>query len=283
MHWAFSLLAPCDPGASTPEASSGGESHPSALTEPDVKFSLHPAPTLQRRFDTELPQDKESWVRLCLRHRLLPSRVDCCPRLESRAPSLHPRYQASSLPRAHPPLRLASVRSSSWVLHLDFSLRIEAVGSHVPHKSLHWIHAVFMPVTTRTVRTHPPSCIPGQRMEPGFGDVSTVSTCHQRFTRVRLPSAHLTSTSRLFRTAHHHGCWAVAAFGGLDPDRAVRVRRAHPHLLCSRRLNQPQLFHGLLSAPSWRTYVTVIVKRSTKLAKGFTGYRGQSPWLVKFS
>ena len=31
------------------ESSSGGESHPSALTEPDVKLSPHPAPTLQPR------------------------------------------------------------------------------------------------------------------------------------------------------------------------------------------------------------------------------------------
>ena len=93
-------------------------------------------------------------VRLCLRHRLLPLRVDRVPRLESRAPSLHLCYQASSLPRAHPPLRLASVRSSLWGLHLDFSLRIEAAGSHVPHKSLRWTHAVFMPVITRAVSRH---------------------------------------------------------------------------------------------------------------------------------
>src|SRR5687767_6954575 len=29
------------------ESSSGGESHPSALTEPDVRLSPHPAPTIQ--------------------------------------------------------------------------------------------------------------------------------------------------------------------------------------------------------------------------------------------
>src|SRR6266851_2293758 len=30
-----------------PKSSSGGESHPSALTEPDVRLSPHPAPTIQ--------------------------------------------------------------------------------------------------------------------------------------------------------------------------------------------------------------------------------------------
>src|SRR5271166_1581918 len=37
----------------------------------------------------------------------------------------------------------------------------------------------------------------------GFGDVPTLSTRHQRFTRVRLTSAHLTSFPRLFRNAHY--------------------------------------------------------------------------------
>jgi hypothetical protein len=44
------------------------------------------------------------------RHRLC--LVGQRPPLKSRAPSLHPRYQASSLIRARPPLRLASVLCS---------------------------------------------------------------------------------------------------------------------------------------------------------------------------
>ena len=44
----------------------------------------------------------------------------------------------------------------------------------------------------------PPSFVPGQQLEPGFDDVPTLSTRHQRFTHVRLPSAHLTGSSRLF-------------------------------------------------------------------------------------
>lgn len=187
-----------------------------------------------------------------------------------------PRYQVSSLLRVHPPFRLASVLGSSWVHHLEFSLRrrvrwlfrafrrspqsgspslIEATGSHVPHKSLSWDRAAFMPVTTRAVSRRPPSFVTGQRLEPAFDDVPTLSTRPQRFTHVRLPSSHLTGSSRLFRLAHHPGRWARAASGGLDPGPATRVRGALPHLLCSRRRSVGH--HGLPSAPSWRTVVRV--------------------------
>src|SRR6266511_5823198 len=40
---------PLSSGVSNTESSSGGESHPSALTEPDVKLSPHPALTLRPR------------------------------------------------------------------------------------------------------------------------------------------------------------------------------------------------------------------------------------------
>ncbi len=73
---------------------------------------------------------------LCLRQRLLPSLVDRRLRLESRVPSLHPHYQASSLIRTRPPLCSASVLGSLRVCRLEVSLGIGAPGSHVPHKSL---------------------------------------------------------------------------------------------------------------------------------------------------
>src|SRR5262249_28035651 len=76
--------------------------------------------------------------------------------------------------------------------HLECSLCIEAEGSHVPHESLRWTHAVFVPVTARAVGRRLPSFITGQRLEPAFDDVPTLSTRSQRFTRVRLSSAHLT-------------------------------------------------------------------------------------------
>ena len=34
-----------------------------------------------------------------------------------------------------------------------------------------WVHAVFMPVAARPVGRLPPSFVPGQQLEPGFGDV----------------------------------------------------------------------------------------------------------------
>ena len=53
--------------------------------------------------------------------------------------------EPSTLIRDDPPLCFASVLSSSWGRHLDFSLSIETTGSHVPHKSLTQIHATFTP------------------------------------------------------------------------------------------------------------------------------------------
>src|SRR5262249_51547983 len=125
-----------------------------------------------------------------------------------------------------------------------------------------WPHAVFMPVTTRTVGRHPPSFFPGQQLEPGFGDVPTLSTRHQRFTCVRLASAHLTGSPRLFRNAHPLGHWTKAACGGLDPDPAIRARGTCPHLLCSKAASSwLSLLHGsLLFAPSWRTVVGVAAR-----------------------
>ena len=115
-----------------------------------------------------------------------------------------------------------------------------------------WSHAVFMPVAARPVSRHPPSFLPDQQLEPGFGDVPTLSTLHQRFTCVRLTSAHLTGSSRLFRNAHHPGRWTSAACGGLDPGPATRVRGAIPHLLCSKVL---RVSSATASVPPLRTVV----------------------------
>ena len=48
-------------GARENELSSGGESHPSALTEPDVKLSPHPAPTLQPPVARRAATGQTSW------------------------------------------------------------------------------------------------------------------------------------------------------------------------------------------------------------------------------
>ena len=147
---------------------------------------------------------------------------------------LCPRYQASSLLLTRPSLGLASVLCSSWVDHLEFSLGIKAQVPTFRTKATHWSHAVSIPVVARTIGRHPPSSIPGQQREPGFDDIPTLSIRHQRFTRVRLTSAHLTGYSRLFRNAYHPSHCAGAAYGGLNPDPAIRVRGADPPLLCSK-------------------------------------------------
>ena len=75
---------------------------------------------------------------------------------------------------------------------------------------------------------------PGPRNpSPVLMTSDSFSTRRQRFTHVRLPSTHLTGTSRLFQNAHDPGHWTGAASGGLDPDPAVRARGACPHLSCS--------------------------------------------------
>src|ERR1019366_1258528 len=271
------------PLANGHESSSPGEFHPQALSEPDVKLSPHPALPIEPH---GIPNNLlRNVVRLRLSHRLLPSPVGRCPWPDCRTPSLRPRYQASSLLRVRPSLCLASVLGSSWVHHLEFSLHIEAAGSHVPHKSLRRAHAAFMPVTTRAVSRHPSSFIPGPAQKPGFGDVYAFSTLHQRFTHVRLPSAHLTGMSRLFRLAHHPGHWTRAASGGLVPGPAPR---AEGPTLISYAARQLLGGHdGLPSAPSWRTMprrrcaVSCPTSAACRglLASGCCG-RGpdQSPW-----
>src|SRR6516162_1974991 len=168
----------------------------------------------------------------------------------------------TGLPRSYGPVRpCASHRysaphgSATWSSPLASRRQVPTFRT----RASRWPHAVFMPVTTRTVGRHPPSFFPGQQLEPGFGDVPTLSTRHQRFTCVRLASAHLTGSPRLFRNAHHLGHWTKAACGGLDPDPAIRARGTCPHLLCSKAASSwLSLLHGsLLFAPSWRTFVRV--------------------------
>lgn len=62
----------------------------------------------------------------------------------------------SSLLRAIPPLYFAFVLSPLRDFRLDFSIHIGVVGSHIPNKSLCYVHAAFMPVTIWTVNRFPP-------------------------------------------------------------------------------------------------------------------------------
>jgi hypothetical protein len=71
--------------------------------------------------------------------------VDRRDRLVDATPLLRRVSPTSQLLRVAPSLCLASVLSSLGVVPLDFSLCIEATGSHVPHKGLVQVHATSMP------------------------------------------------------------------------------------------------------------------------------------------
>src|SRR4051812_46953666 len=123
-----------------------------------------------------------------------------------------------------------------------------------------WSHAVFMPVAARPVGRLPPSFVAGQQREPGFGDVPTLSTRQQRFTRVRLTSAHLTGLLPPFAatlTTSAIGPRQLAVVWTL----ILQSEPEGPTLIsCAARLPGAALHHTLL-APSWRTVVCVSLKR----------------------
>ena len=122
-----------------------------------------------------------------------------------------------------------------------------------------WSHAVFMPVAARTVSRHPPNFVPGQRLEPGFGDIPTLSTLHQRFTRVRLTSGYLTGVPAFSTTL---------TTPAIEPKQLVAVwtlvlqpEPEGPSLIsCVARCSKSVLLRhqNLLFAPSWRTVICVV-------------------------
>src|SRR4051812_41922487 len=152
-------------------------------------------------------------ARLRFRHEFLPSLVDPSLRLNHSTPSLRPHYRASTLLRVDPPLCHASGLWSSWVFHLGLSLGIVATGSHVPHESLNRARATFTPVIIRAVSRYRPDRIPGQRLEPGFDDVPTLSTPHRWFTRVRLLGSYLTGSRPAFSRTLTTGTLDPCSFG----------------------------------------------------------------------
>src|SRR4051794_27123515 len=132
------------------------------------------------------------------RHEFLPSLVDPSRRLNHSTPSLRLRYRASTLLRVDPPLCHASGLLTSWGFHLGISLGIVTTGSHVPRESLNRARATFTPVTIKAVSRSRLDRIPGQRLEPGFDDVPTLSTPHRWFTCVRLLGSYLTGSRPAF-------------------------------------------------------------------------------------
>src|SRR6478736_6465597 len=120
-----------------------------------------------------------------------------------------------------------------------------------------WSHAVFMPVAARPVGRLPPSFVAGQQLEPGFGDVPTLSTLQQRFTRVRLTSAHLTGLIPPFPatlTTSAIGPTQLAVVWTL----ILQSEPEGPTLIsCAARLPGVARYISHLLAPSWRTVIRV--------------------------
>jgi len=146
----------------------------------------------------------------------------------TRITRLHRYYE---LIRPCAPRRYSHPRSSR---SLGFSLLIGAPGSHVPPGSLNQDRAVYLPATAQPVSRSPLDFFTDPKSNLLSMAVVSISTAHQRFTRVRLPGPHLTESCPAFsRSVHHLGSHPHAAPGGLRTGPATRPRGAHPHLPCS--------------------------------------------------
>src|SRR5512136_446881 len=117
--------------------------------------------------------------------------VDQSVKLIDPTPSLHLHYETSSLLRVGPPLCSASVLSPLWVLHLSFSLNIEATGSQVPCKSLDQVHAAFTPEAAWAVSRSSPKLVLNPIKKLSFDLTFIFSMPHQWFAVARLPDPHL--------------------------------------------------------------------------------------------
>src|SRR5258708_15739180 len=130
---------------------------------------------------------------------LLPLLVDPSPELNNATPSVqfHCRTFSPTTGCSAPVPRFGTLILMG-AAHLDFSLRIEATGSHVPRKSQVQSHAAFMPDAVWAAIRPSPRLVPGQRLLPGFDIVYTLSTRHQRFAFARLSEPYLTGSCPAF-------------------------------------------------------------------------------------
>src|SRR4051812_28897691 len=134
-----------------------------------------------------------------------------------------------------------------------------------------------MPVAAQPVGRLPLSFVPDQRLEPGFGDVPTLSTRQQRFTRVRLTSAHLTGLIPPFAatlTTPAIGPTRLAVVWTLilqsEPEGPTLTSRA------ARLLGVDRYITSLL-APSWRTVVRIPLQERTPRAPDLGWCRAAGP------
>ena len=159
--------------------------------------------------------------------------------------------ETSSLLQDDPPLCPASVLSFSWDLHLNFSLSIEATGSHVPHKSLTQSHAIFTPEADWAVNRLPPNLSWTQYRSPVLTSSIIFRRLVEWFACARLSEPYLPrSYAVTFPKRSLPWLFANAALGGLKPAPASRLRGAFPHLLRS-------YAHFYTKVRSWRTILRI--------------------------
>jgi hypothetical protein len=133
--------------------------------------------------------------------------------LDTAAPSLQPHYRAfiTTTSSSAPVLRLspsilAGVSDLDLLLAIVHKARaaIATTGSHVPNKSLIWVHAAFQPDAAKTGLQGSVLAYPGMTTNPGSDIVDTISAFHRRFAFARLPRPHHSGiASHLFCNAHH--------------------------------------------------------------------------------
>ena len=247
-------------------SSSPGEFHPQALTEPDGKLALHPAlhtrhwrngPAFRSAgrflpFRVDLSTQRSgSWLRLG--GKFLPLAELTRQRNGVRGPLRSmPITGTSPLLQAHPPLCLASVVSASGV----HPLRL--FPSHQGHRFPGSLSEPRSESRHLNAGRHAgskrisPAFIPGQRLDPGFDVVPTLSTLHRWFTCVRLSDPHLTRSRHAFSL--------TLTTGAFDPSRsrwfAACLRRPAARGLPSSRTDI-----------AWRTIVRITLEGDARPAR----------------
>ena len=140
---------------------------------------------------------------------------------------------------------------------MNFSLNIETTGSHVPHKSLTQVHAVFTPEAAWAVYRFPPNLSRTQYRSSVLTSSLIFRRLIDRFACARLPEPYLPrSHAATFPKRSLPWLFTSAALGGLKPAPVRRLRGARPHLLCS-------CAHFMLKVRSWRTTLRLSQVRPT--------------------
>ncbi len=171
---------------------------------------------------------------LCLPMKFLPSRVDLLDSLNDLTPSLHAHYRHF----------IATISQSAPVFCIGTLILVGSPLESLPsHQNDRFTRSTQEPALGS--RLLYAGCHPSGKEKISLGfvlkqwrpSVSTsslhVSTSHQRFTCVRLPSSHLTHSCAFSFNAHYPGSLPAqlkAVWQLTSP--TVRHRRAYLHLLC---------------------------------------------------